>query len=132
MLFRFESGQKFDRQLIEYINCYDDPWVIDVWALGVLVLELVAGEAISIEKADSPPPHSEELSMEEAEDMPNDKYSKEITLSDILEAQKSLLQQTQPQINKLGFDPKLQRLMVRMLAVEPVDRPSPKEILHEL
>lgn len=50
LFFRFENKGKFDRELIQYISYYDQPWYVDVWGLGVLMLELIAGQAISIEK----------------------------------------------------------------------------------
>lgn len=35
-----------------------------MWALGVLILELIAGETINIEKAESAPKGSEEISLD--------------------------------------------------------------------
>lgn len=50
----------------------------------------------------------------------------EITLVDILLAQKNLLLQTEQQMSAIGFNRKLQEMVVRMLSVNPLDRPSPK------
>ena len=38
-----ENREVFDRELIEYIGYYDEPWYADVWGLGVVVLEMIAG-----------------------------------------------------------------------------------------
>lgn len=46
----WQNREVFDRELIEYIGCYDQPWYSDVWGLGVIALELISGDSISLEK----------------------------------------------------------------------------------
>lgn len=43
-----DNRESFDRELIEYIGYYDEPWYPDVWGLGIMILELVAGQSIDI------------------------------------------------------------------------------------
>lgn len=38
-----ENNMKYDSHLLEWLNDYKNPWVVDVWALGCVVLEIISG-----------------------------------------------------------------------------------------
>lgn len=38
-----EGGSNFDFKLLKYLKNYYKPWVIDIWSLGCVILEIIYG-----------------------------------------------------------------------------------------
>ena len=94
--------------MIECISIEDQAWYIDVWALGILTLELIAGEPINLEKVVNSPKKMEIDSLDSSFSESSRKQDiwlvdDDITLVDILLAQKNLLFQTEEQLQAIAF-----------------------------
>lgn len=44
----FDSGSECDRTMLNYLEDYPFSWVFDIWALGMLLLELLVGYPLSM------------------------------------------------------------------------------------
>ena len=39
----YENQLNFHQSLLKYLNKYGKPWVIDIWSLGCVILEVISG-----------------------------------------------------------------------------------------
>jgi dual specificity tyrosine-phosphorylation-regulated kinase 2/3/4 len=39
----YENQLNFHQSLLKYLNKYSKPWVIDVWSIGCVILEIISG-----------------------------------------------------------------------------------------
>jgi dual specificity tyrosine-phosphorylation-regulated kinase 2/3/4 len=39
----FQNDLEYDKELIKKIEQYKNPWVIDIWSVGCIFLEIVCG-----------------------------------------------------------------------------------------
>lgn len=40
---QYENGKDYDAKLFKVLSNYYKPWVIDIWSLGCVILEIVYG-----------------------------------------------------------------------------------------
>jgi dual specificity tyrosine-phosphorylation-regulated kinase 2/3/4 len=126
----YENEMEYIHKLLDYTQKYDKPWVIDMWSLGCVLLEIVSGIPLWMSL--------KTLATKYEDKTEHIKYGlfavKGRLFDKIIRRQIEVIQNLdqcleQENYSGIKLEPDLKALLKRMLALNPNKRISPSEVI---